>query len=373
MTRRWSINGRFLAQPVTGVQRYGHEVVRALDALLAGNHPLARDLDLELLMPDGCAVPDLEVIRPRRIAGKFGGQAWEQLLLPSRLEGRGLLSLCNSGPLSVRRQIVCIHDVNTRAFPASYSRAFRVLYRVLHPLLGRVARGIATVSHYSAGQLASYGIAHPSRITVAGNGHEHVLRWNAGCGSPLPPSLAQRTILVVGSPAPHKNIGLVLSLAPKLEAAGLHIAVAGMRDGRVFRTGAAAPAANNVHWLGRLDDDALAGLMRCSLCLAFPSLAEGFGLPALEAMALGCPVVSSNSASLPEVCGEAALYASPHEPDAWLRQFLRLRDDGKLRQDLVARGLVRARHYSWRRTAEVYLEAMARIDGEPGLPQATSR
>jgi glycosyltransferase involved in cell wall biosynthesis len=96
-------------------------------------------------------------------------------------------------------------------------------------------------------------------------------------------------------------------------------------------------------------------------------------LPALEAMALGCPVVSSNSASLPEVCGEAALYASPHEPDAWLRQFLRLRDDGKLRQDLVARGLVRARHYSWRRTAEVYLEAMARIDGEPGLPQATSR
>jgi glycosyltransferase involved in cell wall biosynthesis len=111
-----------------------------------------------------------------------------------------------------------------------------------------------------------------------------------------------------------------------------------------------------------LPDEELAALLRDSLCLAFPSLAEGFGIPPLEAMALGCPVVASDRASLPEVCGDAALYASATDPEAWHSSFIRLHCDAKLRADLISRGEARARRFSWRASAELYLQTMMQLD-----------
>jgi len=120
----------------------------------------------------------------------------------------------------------------------------------------------------------------------------------------------------IGSAAPHKNVGLVLDMADRLAEAGLRIAIVGMSDSRVFKSGPTSAKARNVHWLGRISDGELVALLGDSLCLAFPSLTEGFGLPALEAMAVGCPVVVSDRASLPEVCGNAALFAPPDDPEA---------------------------------------------------------
>src|SRR5215831_628437 len=136
MQRQWSINGRFLTQSVTGVQRYAHEIVRALDGLLCAGHPLAHGLSLQLLVPPGTT--DHIGVRAIRLksVGRVKGQAWEQIVLPFHVRG-GLLSLCNTGSLAARKHIVCIHDLNTRAFPASYSARFRALYRVLLPALGR--------------------------------------------------------------------------------------------------------------------------------------------------------------------------------------------------------------------------------------------
>ena len=121
--------------------------------------------------------------------------------------------------------------------------------------------------------------------------------------------------------------------------------------------------ADNLIWLGAISDGELAALLADCLCLAFPSLAEGFGLPPLEAMALGCPVVVSDQASLPEICGDAALYASPTRPDQWLARFKALAGDPGLQQALVARGQARAQVFSWRAAALHYLTAMARVDG----------
>ncbi|HVV94029.1 MAG TPA: glycosyltransferase family 1 protein [Hyphomicrobiales bacterium] len=355
--RRWTVNGRFLAQPVTGVQRYGREILGALDGLIVSGHPLARDLEVELVMPQAATPPPLAAIAVRR-AGRGTGQAWEQLVLPFAARG-AILSLCNTGPLVLGRQIVCIHDTSVWDYPASYSRRFRGLYRTLLPALGRRAAAIATVSHYSAARLLAHRVVRTPVAEVIPDGHEHVRTWApAGGGTAALGTFA----LVLGSPAPHKNLALVLALADLLEGTGIRIAVAGALDRAVF---AAAPAANSdrVTWLGRLSDAALAELLGGALCLLFPSFSEGFGLPPLEAMALGCPVVASNRASMPEICGEAALYAAPDDPPAWRAALLRLRDDATLRRRLAAAGAARARRFSWQRSAEAYLDLMARLDG----------
>lgn len=364
--RTWTINGRFATQPVTGVQRYAHEIMRALDAHIDSGHPLARALEVELLVPEAAALPyELRAIRTRVAEGP-GGHLWEQLVLARAARG-GILSFCNTGPLRVRKQIVCIHDVNTRLCPESYSAQFRLLYRVLHPALGRVAERISTVSYFSAGEIARLGIAVPGKVSVIPDGHEHALRWQARHSDATRAVAGPDTIVIIGSPAPHKNVGLVLGLADELKKEGLRVAVAGARDARVFSGVANVAEADNIVWLGRVSDEELAALLGDCLCLAFPSFTEGFGLPALEAMARGCPLVVSDRASVPEICGDAALYASPDDAQAWLRQLIALRRGVELRQRLAAQGPAQAAKYSWGKSAELYLEAMARSDGVSGL------
>jgi glycosyltransferase involved in cell wall biosynthesis len=317
---------------------------------------------LELLVPRGVeTLPQLQSIAIRAV-GRAGGHVWEQTALPRAVRG-GLLSLCNTGPVALSKQIVCLHDVNTRIFPESYSLAFRSLYRILLPALGRRARQVTTVSHYSARQLIDYGIASEGKLRVIPNGHEHALRWQARHSAKTGEAAGRSTIFVIVSPAPHKNIALVIGLADEFAAAGLRLAIAGMSDSRVFKAAPEGGEAGNVIWLGRVSDDEIAALLGDCLCLAFPSFVEGFGLPAVEAMAWSCPVVASDKASLPEVCGEAALYASPDEPAAWRDQIIRLSRDGTLRDGLVEKGRARMQKFNWRRSAEQYLQAMADADG----------
>jgi glycosyltransferase involved in cell wall biosynthesis len=368
MKRHWSINGRFLAQPMTGVQRYAHEIVRALDILLAEN---PRELEVELLMPPGteAALPlhNISVRSIGRFGGRLGGHLWEQVSLPSGVRG-GLLSLCNTGPVALSRQIVCIHDMNTRIYPQSYTTAFRLLYRTLIPALGRRAGAISTVSEYSAAELVRFGVCRADKLFVAPNGNEHVRRWTPASTPSLSAFSVEDTIVLLGSRAPHKNIDLIAGMADRLALAGLRLAIVGGSDARIFGAGRDGAVASNVIWLGRLSDDELAALLRNCLCLAFPSFVEGFGLPPLEAMALGCPVVVSDRASLPEICGDAALYASPDDADAWFGRFMELATRPALRRRMIARGLAAVDRFSWLASAERYLQAMAAMDGVPYSP-----
>ncbi|MEI9400794.1 glycosyltransferase family 1 protein [Mesorhizobium sp. Cs1330R2N1] len=366
MARRWTINGRFLSQPTTGVQRYAREVVRSLDALLAEQGPLARGLDVRLHCPPGSEEMPLAFIERFEI-GRTSGHIWEQTQLPSSLGGGGLLSLCNTGPLLSRKHIVCIHDANVWNAPQSYSLAFRSFYRILLPCLGRTACGISSVSNYSLGELVRSGVVPVHRAFLAPNGHEHVLQWTPQHSAGTRLAASPETIVMIGSAAPHKNVRLILDMAERLAAAGLRIAVVGMSDSRVFRSGSPKAKAQNIHWLGRISDGELAALLADSLCLAFPSLTEGFGLPALEAMAVGCPVVVSDRASLPEVCANAALFVPPDDPEGWFDRFMQLRDCEDKRKQMIRRGRARASAYRWRATALRYLEAMAAADGADTL------
>jgi len=358
---QWTINGRFVTQQMTGVQRYAHEIVRNLDAILAENSDIARRIALTLVTPRDPAVhePSLEAIA-RQEAGTFSGHLWDQLSLP-RLQKDGVLSLGNFGPVFARNHIVCIHDANTFIVPESYSPAFRMAYQSLLPWIGRSARRVATVSNFSARMLEKYGVSRAEKIFVAPNGYEHVLRWDRSKAKlPLLGQLTRPYILVLGSRAQHKNVGVILEQAKLLDDAGLDLVIAGGASGIFAKEGGEA-SGTNCHFTGFVGDNELAALYAGAVCLAFPSRTEGFGIPPLEAMASGCPVVSSDAASLPEVGGDAVVYVKPDDRGGWGEALIGLSRNPDRRNDMIAKGRQRAALFSWRSSASLYLDEMLAI------------
>lgn len=346
------INGRFLGQPLTGVQRYATEVVRAIDDIITG-----RGGSAEVLAPQLERAPRYKSIRVHTSAFA-SGYVWEQCELPLRAR-RPILSLCNVGPLAATDQIVCMHNANVFRSPESYALGFRLFYRAFLPRLARRAARLTTVSHASRSEIARAFSLAEDDIAVLPNGHEHVLNWRSEQSSLRDAVGAFRPfVLMIGSKALHKNNGLVLGLAAAFEAIGVDVVVAG-GEAPIFADAPQGRGAN-VHFLGRVSDDDLACLYERALCLAFPSRSEGFGLPLLEAMALGCPVVASPIPSSHEVCGDSALFASADEGEAWLEMVERLARSADLRAELAGRGRVRARSFSWRQTAQGYLDLASR-------------
>jgi glycosyltransferase involved in cell wall biosynthesis len=347
---------------MTGVDRYAMEILAGIDTLISEKHPLTSGLALEILAPAvGSRTPSFANI-PLRLLPNAPGHLWEQFTLPCHLHGGGLLSLCNTGPVISKKQIVCVHDVNSRLVPESYGLMFRMAYRVLIPALGRRAAGFVTVSRFSQQTIARLGIRPAGEIELIHNGYEHVLEWNADRSALGGLDLVRPFVLLVGSKAPHKNIGIIYSIAAYLGGKGIHVVVAGGEDASVYAREYGVQLPPNVKHLGRVDDNDLAFLYQNALCLGFPSRTEGFGLPALEAMALGCPVISSDAASLPEVCGEAALYAPANNGSAWLAAIEKIAAEPALRQSLASAGRKRAQGFSWRRGAEKYLALMLALD-----------
>jgi glycosyltransferase involved in cell wall biosynthesis len=355
MSASFAINGRFLMQDATGVQRYALNVARALDA------ELAADAQIPIIAPTGAVDPGLRHV-PLLQSGWLSGHAWEQIVLPALWRGR-LLNLCNTAPAVKSDQIVCIHDANIFAAPDSYSRIFRSVYHSLQPRLVRHSARIATVSHAAARQLARHLPIRVEDIAVLPNGHEHALSWDPTLAQIAPKFLAdaftannRRFVLALGSRARHKNLALLVKAADGLDELGIDVVIAG-GDAGIFAPGTLEERPN-IRLMGRVSDHDLAYLLERALCLVFPSLTEGFGLPIVEAMARGCPVVASHSASMPEVCGDAALLASPFDPAAWISHIRALKGSPQLSRDLVGRGHEQVRHFSWSQTAKGYLQLL---------------
>ncbi|MDP3740466.1 MAG: glycosyltransferase family 1 protein [Hyphomonadaceae bacterium] len=352
----FGVNGRFLTQPVTGVQRYARNVVAAMNAVL-----LESQATVPIIAPPAAADPGLRAM-PLMRAGPLGGHAWEQAVLPVRWRGR-LLNLCNTGPAAKADQVVCIHDASVFTAPESYALRFRAIYRTLQPLLVRRAIRIATVSAESARQIAQHLPVRAADIVVLPNGHEHALAWDPSLARTAPALEVERVarssggfVLALGSRARHKNLQLLIDAAHEFAKLGLDVVIAG--GGASIFNQASLQSAPNVRVIGNVTDHDLAYFMDHALCLAFPSWTEGFGLPIVEAMARGCPVVSSDRASMPEVCGDSALMAPPDDPAAWVRHVRALKESPALRQELSGRGRERARMFSWANTAHGYIDLM---------------
>ncbi len=347
MTAPLAINARFLAQPTTGVQRFAREITLALGHLREKPRLLGpRDAILPAEWRDGGW--RLET------AAQARGQLWEQLVLPRQSRGAVLVNLANTAPLLRGRQLLVIHDAGVFATPRAYSRRFRAWYRLLHAALARRGTVLATVSEFSQGEIERCLGVPRARIAVLGEGAEHILRAPS-----VPPPLPEGSyVLAVGTPAAHKNLAALAATATMLRARGLDLVATG---------GVAAGVFGEAFWpggirpLGRVDDATLAALYRGAACLVFPSRYEGFGLPAIEAMACSCPVVAASIPALREVCGEAALFVDPDDPAGFAEAVALLLDDPPRSAALRAAGRARADRFTWRGAAENLLEALESV------------
>lgn len=364
--RRWTINGDFTTLRRNGIARYAHEVTVALDALISEGHPLGRDLEIDLVVPRQPAEPlHLKAISVR-VVPEFNRprlpQFWVQAQLPWHVPG-GLLSFCNLAPVVLRRQIACIHDMHTRLMPSSYARGFRWAHRVILPLLGRRAARITTVSQLSRSHLVEFGIAREENIVVTYNGSDHAKRWDATRSS-LAVNRGRPYVVCLGrGDQEYKNMGLLAKIAPFLDEMGLDLWMPGdIDETTVLRHVPEMPS--NIILLGRISDHDFKRALEGALCFLFPSRIEGFGLPAIEAMASGCPVIASTSPCLPEICGDSALYADPDDVQSWAENVRQLAVDPDLRKRMVGKGHTRASSYSWRWIAWKYLELMVQVDAD---------
>jgi glycosyltransferase involved in cell wall biosynthesis len=362
MTPRLYINGRFLTPALTGVPRYASCIVRAMDDALA-TRPATGRAEVVLLAPSGAATfPGLHAISMRQI-GPLKGHAWDQLTLAADAADGVLLSLCSAGPLLHPRHIVVVHDASVFRIPENFGGAYRTLHRALDRGYARFSQ-IATVSRFSRNELSE--ILKPARpILLTPNAAEHVLA--------VPPdsTILDRLklgdapfFLGLGSVKKNKNFAAAIE-ALRQGPKGTRLVIVGDRNDKVFGLQGTG-LDDRVIWAGRCSDSEIVALMRAAHAFVFPSTYEGFGIPALEAMALGCPVLASTAPAVIETCGAGARYFDPRAPAALAALMQETIDEPEAqRAAWIETARRQAASFSWRASAETLLGAAEALCAAP--------
>lgn len=359
------LNGKFFAQPLTGVQRFARELLFAVDRLL-GSDDLLVIADFVLLVPAGCYSAELPLLRHIRVQELRAKRlhAWEQLQLPWVSRRSLLINLSGSAPLLKRQQICTFHDAAVFDIPEAYSDAFGRWYRFLFRTQSQICRRMLTVSEFSKQRLCHHLNVPASAIGVVPNGADHVQRLAYDDAVIERLALTRgRYLLAVGSENPSKNFAALVSafIATRGDT-DIRLVVVGGGNSAVFaQTGSAATVDSRIVRAGRVTDEQLMSLYAHARAFVFPSVYEGFGIPPLEAMMNGCPVLAARAASIPEVCGDAAAYFDPHDPDDMVRVLDWAMADEAGLEVLRQAGKEHAAQFTWEHAARQLLSELATL------------
>lgn len=347
----------------TGIWRYASGLLAALSKIDAENEYLLFTGEYGLKqLAEGDNLKWTIFGSHRRTDRRFK----EQAILPGYVRGLRidlLHSLNNTAPIVLgAKSVVTVHDITFIRFPRErFRREKSVYYRVFVPPSLRRATKIISVSQNTAEDLASVYKVPRARIRCVYNGVNNNFGGHSERVFPF------AYLLFVGSVEPVKNVLRVIEafhLFQKRFSSQHHLVVAGPEDwasssadGLVRRLG----IENRVVFTGEIPDSELESLYRHADLFVFPSLYEGFGLPVLEAMASGTPVITSNVSSLPEVAGDAAILVNPYKTEEIAGAMLRVLTHDGLRRKLSQRGKERARLFTWERCARETLEVYKEV------------
>lgn len=354
-----------------GIGRYVRELVRALAALddatpyrlfVAGAQRRA------LPPPPGANF----TWRPTRITPLWFARLWHRLRLPLPVEAfTGRVRLFHATDftlpptLSGTRTLLTVHDLSFVRAPETTTPVLKAYLDAVVPRSVRRATHVLADSQATKDDLVELYKTPPDKITVLLGGVNPEFRPITDAHArqvvrarySLPPN---PYIFSVGTVQPRKNYARLVQALAALgpQHADVHLVIAGGRgwlDAPIYQTVRDLGMGERVHFTGFVRDEDLPVLYSDAVCLAYPSLYEGIGLPVLEAMACATPVVTSTISSLPEVAGDAALLIDPYDVEALAGALRRLLDDSALRETLVARGARQAAFFTWERAASQLL------------------
>jgi glycosyltransferase involved in cell wall biosynthesis len=300
--------------------------------------------------------------RTRRVLG-------EQTVLPRavrRSRAELLHNLFTTAPaLPGARQVTTIHDLIYRRFPETHHGVLSHGLALLVEVSARRSTRVLTPSLATKNDVVESLRVPAGRVDVAHHGPGMPAEAQPLAEAELRRSLdlgEEPIVLTVSAKRRHKNLARLIEAMGGVERPAV-LAIPGYptdHERELLRRAEEVGAAERVRMLGWVDDRTLDGLYRAAACFVFPSLAEGFGLPVLEAMLRGAPVACSNTTSLPEVAGDAALYFDPEDVEAIAAAVEQLLADPDLRERLSAAGRERAAGFTWESAAEATLESYDR-------------
>jgi glycosyltransferase involved in cell wall biosynthesis len=333
-----------------------------LDCILASLP--AGAADVEVLAPkNALTLPSYKSLIVRNI-GMLTGQLWEQIELPLRCRGKLLFTPCGGAPLLHDCHVVTIPDAAVFATPEAYSRPYRTWYRWLNTRMGRAARKVITVSEFSKSELVRWCGIEPSKILVTHEGSDHLARLKPDRSIQNMHGLRNYTyVLAVSSRNPNKNFQGIIRAINFPGSISFPIVIAGSINTKVFSGSEAIPG--SVFQVGNVSDPQLRALYEDAGCFVFPSFYEGFGLPPLEAMACGCPVICADISVLRETCGDAAVFCNPADPTSIGQRITAMMNNVDLRQTLIERGRLNAQGFHWAETARKTWEILQEVAALP--------
>ncbi len=371
---RIAIDARYVQDHFPGIGRYTYNLIRHLaqvtdDPLIVFHNPALRNshYDIEGLAKAG----NISLVRSNARTFSLSEQ-WQLSVAALRRHADLLHSPYYVKPyLPALPSVATIYDAISALYPEYLpSHRSRWIFDITMRLALATSRRVLTLSQCSREDLTRLYGTSPQKMVVtylAPDPHYHPLE-RAAC-VPLRDKygLPEQFALYVGIDKPHKNLTMLL------EAVGIarghsdvRLVMAGAHDPRwpqAERTVARLGLGDAVKMVRNVPEQEMPLLFNLAKCFVFPSLYEGFGLPPLEAMACGVPVICSNRSSLPEVVGDAAVQLDPTEAAAWGKAISEVWESTELRADLVSRGLTRAGQFTWedtaRKTLEAYREALA--------------
>ncbi len=377
---RVAIDVRCIQDRFPGIGRYCYNLVRALTRVSPQcswslvHNPSQVQSDTRFGVASLAALPGVSLVatpenvfsiaeqtRLPGLARRLGVDAWHApyYVMPYRMD---------------RPVMLTFYDAIAHRFPETLSAGWKhPLFEAMTRLAVRAAGGFVAISAASRDDLVHFYEARPELSTVTPLGvddrfHPRPAAEVAGVVARL--GLPREYVLYLGSNKPHKNLPRLveawLGLARERRVGGRTLVVAGEWDARfpaARRAVEASGLAQSVHFAGPVAEADLPALYSGARCFVFPSMYEGFGLPVLEAMACGTPVVCSNISSLPEIAADSALLVDPMSVPALAEAIVRVLADSGLGHDLSGRGQVRAAGFTWERTAQLTMAAYERLAG----------